>query len=278
LVRFGFGLAGTQSIAYVTRNGDNVALGYFWGPAIVGIYSLAYNIVMMPMNQVLVPLTRVAVPLLGKVRDDSVQLMENLQTAQTITTSAACVMYGAVVGFADPIVRLVFGEQWLEAVPIIQLMALGGIFRAMGQVSYWLFIVRGHSIEQLKFHLVAQPATLAIMLIGIPWGGVGVAMGLSAGYAVLWLTQLFWVGRVAKLDTGILIENGFKCLLIVGLPYISIPILANRYLESPTAVAVAVIFLAFYSYLVMRKWQPLKDNVLILRVNGMKIIKGSRDQ
>ncbi|WP_051328733.1 lipopolysaccharide biosynthesis protein [Geminicoccus roseus] len=249
LLRFGAGLAGTQSVSYLAKNADNVAIGYVWGPAVLGIYGRAYQLVMMPLGQFTAPLSRVAIPVLTRLADDPAAFLRYLRAGQAAAAFFTCTAYGLIFGLADPFVRVALGEPWLGMVPIVQALSVGAVFRALGQGGYWIFVAKGLTGQQFRFYLATQPVIVAAMLAGLPWGGLGVAIGYSAAYALFWLAQMHWAGRVAAIDTGSLLRNGATIVLVVALPVAAIALaatelVASPWLQMPAAVAAVAPYLA----------------------------------
>lgn len=253
LMSFGIGLFGTQSVAYVTKNVDNVAIGIAWGAGPLGIYSRAYQLLMMPINQISAPMTRVAVPVLTRVAEDTARYVRYLQSGQLLGGVVLGLAYGMCAGLADPLVRVVFGDNWAAMVPVFQVLAVGGIFRALNQITFWMFLAKGKSIAQFKFYLVTQPVIVAAMLAGIPWGPTGVAVGHTVGYFVHWIVSYWWCGKVTDTPTRELFIAGCKQVGIFAVPALIIGLLANLSISSDfVAVSVGIVFLGIYLVILMK--------------------------
>jgi O-antigen/teichoic acid export membrane protein len=217
-VRFAGALVGTQGLAYLSKNIDSVLLGVLRGPAELGMYNRAYQIVVLPLTQVTGPLSRVAIPVLSRLQDNVQVFMKFLNTAQFATVTVTSIFYGAIIGFGEPLVRIVLGSQWNSAVPILQILAISGIFRALGQVPYWIFVTLGQTSKQLYIYIVGQPLIIAAIAIGAIWGGVGVAIGCSVGYAAFWVLNMWWAGRVTKLPIRHLALSGLALVAVFAVP------------------------------------------------------------
>src|SRR4029453_14358411 len=59
MLSYGGGLTGFNVMNYFARNLDNALIGKFWGAAQLGIYSRAYQMLLMPMQQINAPLAAV---------------------------------------------------------------------------------------------------------------------------------------------------------------------------------------------------------------------------
>lgn len=218
LVRYGSGVLGTQGIAYVTKNIDSVAIGLLWGPAALGLYNRAYQLLMAPIVQLLAPMTRVALPVLSRLQDDGARFMAFLRRGQLIGSLIAGTIYALTIGLAHPLVLLVFGEDWIQLVPIFQALGVGGIFRALNQVAYWAYLALGLSVQQFRYYLVSQPIIVLCLLAGLPWGPLGVAVGHSIAYALNWFAALWWCGRITQLNFRPLVKDALRTTATIALP------------------------------------------------------------
>lgn len=217
-MRFGVALFGTQLISYVTKNVDNVAIGAAWGPTQLGYYDRAYQLLMTPLNQINAPMTRVALPVLSRIHEDRATFERYLRKAQIVGGYVTATLFALAGGMAGPLILVVFGDQWLPIVPIFAILAIGGMLRATAQISYWMFLATANTGAQLKMFLVVRPVMIVIILAGLPWGAVGVAVGSTVAYALHWIVSLLWASRVSGVDAKPLITNIVRILLTVSVP------------------------------------------------------------
>ena len=73
MVKFGSDVVGFNVINYFARNLDNILIGRFHGSLSLGLYSKAYQLLMMPINNLRDPLTRVAMPALSRLQNEPEQ-------------------------------------------------------------------------------------------------------------------------------------------------------------------------------------------------------------
>ena len=216
--RFGGGLLGTQLLGYATKNVDSIAIGAMYGSTTLGLYNRAYQLLMTPLNQINAPLTNVALPVLAKVQDNPVTYGRYLAKAQLIGGYVTASALAISAGVAEPLITVAFGEQWPAVAPIFALLAIGGIFRSVAQICYWVYLSHGLTGAQLRLYLFLRPAVIVITLAGLPWGAVGVAAASSIGFLVDWLVTLWHVHRVAGVDSMMLLRNSLRAILLFGAP------------------------------------------------------------
>ena len=230
-VRFGSHVLGTQVLGYATNNVDNVAIGAVWGAGPLGVYSRAYQLLMVPINQINDPMSRVVLPVLSRVQDDAATLQRYVEKAQRVGTYGLGPLFAVAAGVAAPLVALLFGPQWSAVVPVFVALAVGGVFRGFGLVTYWGFLASGRADRQLRMYLVTRPLMIGLILAGLPWGPVGVAVGHSAAFAVYWIVALTHLGKVTGLDSRRLFAQALAALAVLALPVGLLAYLGTRLVD-----------------------------------------------
>ncbi len=173
---------------------------------------------MVPINQINDPTSRVILPILSRVHDDPPTYQRYVEKAQHVGTYALGPAFCIAAGLAAPLVAVLFGPKWLGVAPIFVALALGGVFRGVGLVTYLAFLSSGNAGRQFKMYLITRPLMMAMIVAGLPWGPVGVAIGHSAAFALYWVTSLIYLGRVTGLDVRRLFRQAIVALLTISLP------------------------------------------------------------
>jgi PST family polysaccharide transporter len=217
-LRFGTGVLGTQSIAYATKNIDNIAIGAAWGAVPLGLYSRAYQLMLAPLNKINAPMTRVALPVLAKVQDDDEKFLRYLSRAQVVACYVTASVFAMTAGLAVPVVNLLFGAQWRAAAPLVAILAIGGIFRSVAQVAYWAYLARGASGKLFRQRLLTGVITVALILAGVPWGALGVAVACTIAALASWLIAMIHVASAAHIDAQRLLRHATAIIICVALP------------------------------------------------------------
>ena len=70
LIAFGGNVAASYFIFTVNRSADSVLIGWYWGAGPLGLYSRAYNLLMLPVRQLGAPARSVAIPAFSRTQSD----------------------------------------------------------------------------------------------------------------------------------------------------------------------------------------------------------------
>jgi teichuronic acid exporter len=138
----GFQLA-SRLVNRIGANLDVILIGRFMGAEALGIYHLAYQIVTIPVLKINPILTRVAFPLFSKSQHDHTSIKDGfLHITKLLGIVTFPLLLGLVV-VADVFVESFFGEKWLGAVPVLQIMALVGLLRVLMNPNGSVLLAKG---------------------------------------------------------------------------------------------------------------------------------------
>ena len=195
MLRFGANTSAVQIINYASSNFDSLLVGKTFGAEALGIYDRAFQLFRMPLQQVAAPITRVALPVLSGI-DDNQLYNRYIVRAQLILSYSLGGVFFIAIALSGPILTLMLGDGWGAAVGIFQILAVGGIFQALGYVYYWVFLSRALTGLQLAYSVFTKSVMIALMIIGSFFGPAGVACGVSGGLFFHWLVlTIFAVPR-----------------------------------------------------------------------------------
>lgn len=212
-VAFGTNTMGVQVVNYVSANIDSVLLGRSFGSYDVGLYDRAYQLFRLPLQQIAAPMTRVALPVLSRVTDDR-QFESYIVRAQMILTYGLGGAFAIAVAVAYPLLDVVLGPGWGLTPLLFSILALGGIFQTMGYVYYWIFLAKNKTALQLKFSVATRLLMIGLIVLGLRWGVVGVAVAVSTGLAVNWLVLSVWAVPRAGIATRALVLCAVRPLTV----------------------------------------------------------------
>jgi PST family polysaccharide transporter len=174
--QFSLSLTGAQIGSYLIRNLDNILIGRVLGSTLLGYYDIAWRLIQYPLVAVTSVANRVLLPALSRL-----QTQEERFALAYLRSSAAVAFVSApamVVLFvlAEPTVRLLLGEAWVPAAPLVMVLAPVGLFQSVGAMTGNLYVARGATGRLLAWTLLAAPVTAAALLFGVRFGVTGVAI------------------------------------------------------------------------------------------------------
>ncbi|MGB7156881.1 MAG: lipopolysaccharide biosynthesis protein [Tepidisphaeraceae bacterium] len=179
MLAFGGHLTGFNLVNYLGRNVDQLLIGRVLGKYQLGLYSKAYQLLLLPLHQINGPMTRVAVPALSRLQNDPQRYVVYYRRAILLLCSASMPIVAFMFVTADQAIRLVLGPQWMDAVWLFQLLAPAAFIGTFNVATGWVYVSLGRTDRQLRMGLVVVAITLIGFAIGLQWGAAGVAASYS---------------------------------------------------------------------------------------------------
>ncbi len=240
LLAFGGNVTGFNVVNYFARNGDNLLIGKVWGSAPLGLYEKAYQLLLLPLNQINYPVSAVLVPTLSRLANDP----ERYRAAflRTLEKLLMVTMPGIVflMVTSDWVVSVVLGPQWTEAAKIFTWLAVAGFLQPVGSTTGWLFVSQNRTRTMLHWGFIGGATAIISIVIGLPWGPVGVAMSYGLiGFFIRTPLNLWYVGREGPVRT----RDFYVTMAPFALAAISsgLAVLAYRRLAAPSTPLIGLV-------------------------------------
>ena len=118
---------------------------------------------------------------------------------------------------ALPLVKLLYGQQWLACVPLIRIMCLSSAVYSMFSMARYLLVATGQLRVQVGIDAWSGVLKVALVLAAAPLGLVAVAWAVMLGLLLRsWLVYRA-LRTVSGLDWRLLLRTVYKSLLLCGL-------------------------------------------------------------
>lgn len=216
LYTFGANYAVSQLVGYLGNNVHTIALGLFGTPSAVGVYTRSFQFALGTLDQAKAPALTVALPSLAQVSHDIPRMSMFLLRGQLLIAYVTLPLAAFMFAASDPIVAVLLGPQWIEAGPVIAVLALAGALQQLATVSSWLFVTAGNAHGLRNYMFVSTTLKILGVLSLVNYGAVGVAIGFTLAVAVAWPIAIIWSTRSNGVRTAPLLFQGIR-LLAVGI-------------------------------------------------------------
>ncbi len=219
LSSFAFHLMGFDFFNYWVRQFDNVLIGWKLGSAPLGLYSRAYNLMVFPVSRLGGLISRVMFPALSAIQEDRVRVKRvYLQVTRGISLITFPLMVGMLV-VAGNFISVVFGQQWMGAVPVLKLLCVSGLFQSIGTTVGWIYTSQGRTDIMFRWGFASGVIRISAFVIGVQWGIVGMAAAVVISGLILWIPSWVIPGRLIDLRFGEMVKNllpVFLCAVMMG--------------------------------------------------------------
>ena len=194
-LKFALNVYSHFAFSYLTRNTDNLLVGWRFGARALGFYKRAYDLFVLPETQLLAPLSAVAVSTLSRVNHDREQFQRYF-----LRTLSVLALFGMGIGadFAlvgKDLIRFLLGPGWEEAGRIFALFGPGIGVMLLYNTHGWIHLSTGRPERWFRWGLVEFVLTVTLFLLALRWGASGIALAWTASYFLLMLPGLWYAGK-----------------------------------------------------------------------------------
>lgn len=269
MMKFGASIIGGDTLSAIIDNVDYIIVGRVFGLVQLGVYTLAYRLPELLLIGNLWILGDIAFPAFSSIQDKPDEMRQGfLSSVRIVELIATPISLGLIIA-AEPIIRVIFGNQWLDAVPILRVLAayawvysigfhVGGIYKAVGRPDILLNL-------SLFTIIILIPS----LLIGSGFGIIGVAWGHLIAVLIRRTVSLTVATRIIKITVQEIFSQLMPSLRAgLVMVFVTLPVLYGTANLGAFMQLVLIVLTGAISYLGIAWWTEKENFYRLMRVIG----------
>lgn len=211
MVRFALNVYGRFSFNYLSRNVDNLLVGWRFNAVALGFYKKAYDL--FSFSAILKSYSPVAVSAMSRLSNDPERFKRHFLNALSISAFLGMGLGGALTLFGRDLIRVVLGPGWEPAGQIFTLFGPGFGIMFLYCTHGWIHVSIGRPDRWFKWGIMEFLVTALFFILSLPWGPAGVAASTSLSLGILTIPALWYAGRPIQLGTAQTVSAVWKFVL-----------------------------------------------------------------
>jgi O-antigen/teichoic acid export membrane protein len=204
---FGLQTQLSRILGYLNLYADNLLIGRYLGSRPLGIYTVAYNVMFLPLARITIPIQQVLFAAFARLQDDRHRLgLAWLRGSRLVSAIAVPAFLGMAV-VAPEFVPVVLGSRWHEVVPVLQLLSLAGAAQTYQTLNWSVIQARGKPGLLLGFMTFSTVVTVGAFVFGLHWGIVGVAASYAIARWIVLVGNTWLTCRVTALSPFLFLRS-----------------------------------------------------------------------
>lgn len=198
---FGFGckLAASGLLFQVYMNLRSLIIGRFYSPADLGLYSRGSHLSYMLPHTIGGMLDGVTYPILSTVQDDDQRLLNAYRKYICVSTLILAWISLLVCAMAEPLVRFLYGENWLGCVVFVQIVALGHGLNHVCVINLNLLKVKGRSDLFLRLEIIKRIISVLMLLYAATISVEAICWVVAIYTQIAIFINSYYTGKIIKL-------------------------------------------------------------------------------
>ena len=244
VVKFGSFASGAAMLKQATLALPDLVIGRMLSMEAVGIFSRGWGFVRNFVRSVTSGIRPVVLPYFADQHREGNAAGWAYQKAVAYMTCLGWPAYGFLFFMADPLIHILFGDQWGASVPVAQGLCIWGCFRAFIVFSTEVLTAVGGVKKAFYKELLSLFLRFGVIVIAVPYGLQTVAFA----FGLIGVVELLIVARLTHRQIGVgllkTLAAGTKSLL-VSLYALLVPLLVYLYMDVSTGNLWLPLLIAF---------------------------------
>lgn len=264
-------LSAFEIINHFSTQADSFLIGKYLSASALGIYSIAYKIMLYPLQNISRVLMRVLFPAFSKLQNDDEKFRTIYKHAIFYISLIAFPIMIGLMSTAEVLVDILFGNKWEGLALLLIILAPSGMIRSIYTTTGAIYKAKGNTDLQLKIGTVFTIVTITGFLIGLSYGVNGVAIS----YVITNIIMIYPVFKISWGQIGLSVKEGVETIapilfisLLMGVGIYLLDFLLFQTIQNQIARLMLMIASGISLYAVMIHFQYGSIKVLFSRLRS----------
>lgn len=216
IARYGILVSANDIVGYLRNQVSIFILSRTLGPASVGLFNKGESLARMPHSFITGSVYHVLFRSMAAEQDNLDKCRYLFFRSIALVAVYATPFYVGLLWLAEPLIRGVYGEKWIDAAGPLMILAFAWPFWLVSNLSGAVLAAQNWLGYELKVQVATLVITVLAVVIALPFGIDGVAwavVGVSAfsGFYMLWLAlkclKARWIEALRALVPAIMLNT-----------------------------------------------------------------------
>lgn len=176
---------GANLVSYFSRNSDNILIGRVYGASALAYYSLAYRVLLAPVQTLGRTIVQVLFPHMARASGDRDRVAAAvLKCFRTLAVIVFPIMTVIAVS-APQSVPAALGPSWTPAIAPLMVLAFTGARQSLAALNAPVLLAAGRADLHLRYSFFTSAVQVTGIAAGLPFGILGVAWGYTIAGVIL---------------------------------------------------------------------------------------------
>ena len=199
MLRFAFHTYGNFGVNYLSRNTDNLLIGWRFDAQSLGFYKKAYDLFALSANQLVSSIAIVVVAALSRVNRDPALYRRYLLDALAVMAFAGMGLGAGLTVVGKDLILILLGAKWAPAGQIFTFFGPGIGIMIIYSTHGWIHLSIGRPDRWFRWGIFEFVVTCLLFIVGLHWGPLGIATAWSVSFWALTIPALWYAGKPISL-------------------------------------------------------------------------------
>ena len=179
ILSYGWRLHLNNSLNLGAKKVDNMLIGSMMGVSALGIYNRGLNSAKMPVTEISGRLYQLFFSGLSRIQGDMEHTIRMYKKVLCAMTNAVFPFLLVFIFAADAFINVLYGEKWLPAAGLLQILAFGSMPNVVSITMGALADAQGLASREMPIQVLNLVLTACAVWIGSTWGLTGISIAIT---------------------------------------------------------------------------------------------------
>ena len=236
---------GTRVVGMLVSNGDNLLIAKVLSIKILGIYDVAFRFANLFIGHFNPIVMNISLPILAKSKDNRNELITRFKKMIDMLSVINIPIIIGMILFAEPIILLLYGQKWIEAIVPFQILSIFVLFRSLGSPASGLYNAIGKPKVGFYFTVLFVIPFFITIYISSFYGLIGICIGIAIIRSLESSAHIIVSSKLLESGMIKIIKTPIITLLCTIISYVSV------YLTSAYLGVILQVFLYVFLILIL---------------------------
>jgi teichuronic acid exporter len=196
LFNYGSKLLGASIIQSLYQNSYSFVIAKIYNQSSLGLFSKANQFTLMPVGMITNSLQRVVFSFLSKYQDDDEKLYKFYLRYINIVAMLFFIVFATVATLADPIIRLILGDNWLSMIELFRVLCVAYVFYPLININMIYFQIKNRTDLFLKTEIYVKIFAIVIFVSTIRFGLFAICCGILFQHVIQFVITTILVSKL----------------------------------------------------------------------------------
>ena len=212
-LRFALNTYGNFGVNYLSRNTDNLLVGWRFDAQSLGFYKKAYDLFALATSQFVSSIAIVAVAGLSRVKTNSALYRRYILGAVEIMAFVGMGLGAGLTLAGKDLILILLGPKWGPSGQIFSFFGPGIGAMVLYSTQSWIHLSSGRPDRWFRWTVLEFFVTCSLFIVGLHWGPIGIATAWSVSFWALTFPAIYYAGRPIALEWSSLLSAAWRYIL-----------------------------------------------------------------
>lgn len=207
IMGFSLNLLGFNFVNYLSKNVGYLLIGKFLGTEPLGYYTLAYRLMLYPIQNISHVVSRVLFPAFSNIQKNNELFRDAyLKSTRYIAFVTFPMMFG-IFTVADEFILTFFGPKWEPTIFLFKVLCFTGMLQSIIATVGKIYLAKGKTDWMFRWSILKTAVFISAFSIGLLWDLKGVVIAYTVSIVIIAYPNFVIPFRLIGLKVKTLMQN-----------------------------------------------------------------------